>query len=256
MAAHFTLPARRVAIVTGAARGIGRSIALRLGRDGHDVAVADLRGSPLHEVAREIELLGRRSLALYTDVTKEIEVEKLVSDVAEDLGSVDIMIANAGIARFHTVLNAHLEDYRDVMTVNAQGVFLCYKHAALKMVGQGRGGRIIGASSITGKTGDKDGFAYCASKFAIRGMTQAAALELAKHNITVNAYAPNLIETDMARDGLNRVEGLKERFVAAVPLGRIGTSDDIAGCVSWLTSQDAGFVTGQSININGGMYFD
>ncbi|KZV77323.1 NAD(P)-binding protein [Peniophora sp. CONT] len=270
MSARFILPARRVAIVTGAARGIGRSIALRLCRDGHDVAVADLRGSAVDEVAQEIETMGRRSLPLFTDVSKEEEVEKMVGVVAGSLGSVDIMIANAGIGTLNTVLDARLEDYQDVMAVNAQGVFLCYKHAALKMVEQGRGGRIIGASSIAGRTGGEANFAYCASKFAVRGMTQAAALELAKHDITVNAYAPGAVDTDMAfankacwitytlpaRECFAKLDGFKARMLASTPVGRMGTPDEIASCVSWLTSEDAGFVTGQTIGVDGGMRFD
>ncbi|VDC04970.1 unnamed protein product [Peniophora sp. CBMAI 1063] len=256
MLARLTLPIRRVAIVTGGAQGLGKGIALRLARDGHDVAIADLHESAAREVAKDIAALGRRSLALQTDVSKEDEVERMVNDVVQRLGSLDIMVANAGIAKIDTLMNTRLEDYRDIMTVNAQGIFLCYKHAGLRMVEQGRGGRIIGACSVAGKTGDKDGLAYSASKFAIRGMTQAAALELAQHNITVNTYAPNMIETDMVREAIKKEPGLKERFVAATPLGRLGTVDDVAGCVSWLASEDAGFVTGQSIGINGGQHFD
>ncbi|VDC04968.1 unnamed protein product [Peniophora sp. CBMAI 1063] len=240
MATRFVLPAQRVAVVTGGAQGLGRSIALRLARDGHDVAIADVRESTAREVAREVRALGQRSLALCADVRREEEVEKMVKDVAENLGSVDIMVANAGIAKAGRLLATSLDNYQDNMTVNAQGVFLCYKHAALRMIEQGRGGRIIGASSVSGKIGDPDHLAYTASKFAVRGMTQAAALELAQHNITVNAYAPGAIDTDMLRNTFSTVKGLRERIAAATPVGRL----------------DGGFVTGQTISINGGMHFD
>ncbi|VDC04971.1 unnamed protein product [Peniophora sp. CBMAI 1063] len=139
------------------------------------------------------------------------------------------------------------------MFVNAQGVFLCYKHGSLKMIEQGRGGRIIGACSMAGKVGDRTGFVYSASKFAVRGMTQAAALELAKHNITVNAYAPSAVDTEMTRKAFEEAGKTTDE---ATPLGRIGTPDDIAGLVSYLASEDAGFITGQSIGVNGGLHFD
>ncbi|KZV67616.1 NAD-binding protein [Peniophora sp. CONT] len=170
----FKLSAHRVAIVTGAARGIGRSIALRLARDGHNVAVADVGGSGVYSVAREVEAMGRRSMALYADVSQEKDVESMIGDVASELGSVDIMVANAGTYSLGTMLDTSLEDFERTMSVNARGVFLCYKHAARKMIEQGRGGRIIGASSLAGKSGDQAWFAYTASKFAVRGMTQAA----------------------------------------------------------------------------------
>ncbi|VDB90228.1 unnamed protein product [Peniophora sp. CBMAI 1063] len=251
----FKLPVHRVAIVTGAARGIGRSIALRLARDGHNVAVADLSGSGVYSVAREVEAMGRRSMAVYADVAKEEDVESMVNDVASELGSVDIMVANAGIYSLTSVLDTQLANFQRTMAVNAGGVFLCYKHAVRRMVEQGRGGRIIGASSLAGKSGDNAWFAYTASKFAVRGMTQAAALELARHNITVNAYAPGPTDTDMLRV-LRADENLRERFLSSIPAGRIGQPDEIAHLVSWLTSEGSGFVTGQTININGGMHCD
>ncbi|VDC04969.1 unnamed protein product [Peniophora sp. CBMAI 1063] len=254
--ARFALPAKRVAVVTGAARGIGRSVALRLARDGHDVALADLRGSAIDKVAKEVEALGRRSLPLYADVTREEDVKQLVDDAAEGLGSVDIMVANAGIVTYDTVLDTSLERFQEVMAVNAQGVFLCYKHAGLKMVEQGRGGRIIGACSLAGKAARPDNFVYSATKFAVRGMTQAAALELAKHNITVNAYAPGAIDTNMLREAFERYKDIEAQLKAITPVGRVGVPDEIASCVSWLTSEGAGFVTGQAINVNGGLHFD
>ncbi|VDB91612.1 unnamed protein product [Peniophora sp. CBMAI 1063] len=258
MSSSLRLATHRVAIVTGAARGIGKSVALRLAQDGHDVAVVDMRGSAVYEVEREIKALGRRSMALYTDVSKDQEVEKMVNDVAGKLGGVDIMVANAGICRAGTVLDTRTEDFRNIMDVNASGVFFCYKHAGLRMVKQGRGGRIIGASSGAGKIGGKHWFAYSASKFAVRGMTQAAALELAQYNITVNAYAPGVIETKMSQELFESLQdqSIRSHILAATPVGRFGDPDDIANYVSWLTSEDSAFVTGQTVSISGGAYFD
>ncbi|VDB91610.1 unnamed protein product [Peniophora sp. CBMAI 1063] len=262
MTPPLKLPINRVAIVTGAARGIGRGIALRLARDGHDVAVADVKGSAVYEVEREIKALGVRSIARYTDVSKEQEVEDLVGAVARKLGGLDIMVANAGVPHFGSVLDTKLEDYQHVMANNAQGVFLCYKHAGLRMVEQGRGGRIVGACSMAGKMGNRAWFSYTASKFAVRGMTQAAALELARHGITVNAFAAGAIESQMLRDAAahpyNRdvIKNENKHLLTNIPVGRIGQPEDIASYVSWLTSDDSGFVTGQTVNINGGMLFD
>ncbi|KZV67622.1 NAD(P)-binding protein [Peniophora sp. CONT] len=262
MTPPIKLPINRVAVVTGAARGIGRSVALRLARDGHDVVVADVRGSAVYEVEREIQALGKRSFARYTDVSKEEEVKDLVGAVARKLGSLDIMVANAGIAHFGSVLDTKLEDYQHVMANNAQGIFLCYKHAGLQMVEQGRGGRIIGASSLGGKMGNRAWFSYCASKFAVRGMTQAAALELAPYGITVNAYAPGAIDTQMVRDAAAHpyntevIKNANKSYLTNIPVGFMGQPDDVASYVSWLTSENSGFVTGQTMNINGGMIFD
>ncbi|VDB91613.1 unnamed protein product [Peniophora sp. CBMAI 1063] len=238
--------AKRVAIVTGSARGIGKSIALRLARDGHDVAVADIPGSSVAEVAQEIAALGRRSMIHHLDVSQEHQVRELVDNVGDRLGSVDVMVANAGIAHIGSVLNTALEDYERVMNTNAKGVFLCYKYAGLKMVQQGHGGRIIGASSLLGKTGDKDWFAYTASKYAVRGMTQAAALELAPHGITVNAYAPGSIDTRMFQDTASRTP---DAAFMNLPVGRLGSADEVAAYVSWLTSEHSGFVTGMHLAI-------
>ncbi|KZV67620.1 NAD-binding protein [Peniophora sp. CONT] len=256
MTTPLKLAPHRVAIVTGAASGLGRSIALRLAQDGHDIAVTDLPGSRVQEVAHEIEALGRRSMVLYTDLTKEDEVKKMVDDVAHQLGSVDIMVANAGIHKPGTVLNARLEDYEKIMSINATAVFLCYQYAALQMVEQGRGGRIIGASSQSGKVADSAALAYCASKFAVRGMTQSAALELAKYQITVNGYAPGPIETPMMRGALDAKVWEESKILAGIPVGRLGVPDEVAGYVSWLASESAAFVTGQTLYINGGQHLD
>ncbi|PPQ68553.1 hypothetical protein CVT26_003362 [Gymnopilus dilepis] len=181
-----------VALVTGASRGIGRAIALRLAQDGFDVAINDLpsQQAALEEVQAGISQLGKRSAIFLGDVSVEKEVEQLISAVASQLGSLDVMVANAGICIPKPFLDTTAEDIRRLLSINVEGLFFCYKHAGLQMIKQGKGGRIIGASSMAGKQAVKFLGAYSASKFAVRGLTQAAAIELAKHNITVNAYAP------------------------------------------------------------------
>jgi NAD(P)-dependent dehydrogenase (short-subunit alcohol dehydrogenase family) len=248
----------KIALVTGAARGIGRAIALRLADDGLDVAVNDRLSSPeLDGLVREIESKGRRSLAVTGDVSLEPEVEKTVRKVVQDLGSLDVMVANAGIVMFDTILDTTAEKFDHMMAVNARGTLLCYKYAGKQMIAQGRGGRIIGACSLAGKQGYSPGSSYCASKFAIRGLTQAAAGEFGKYGITVNAYAPGAVKTAMT-DQLQAVFGpdALSPIIASSAMNRLGTTEDIANLVSYLASDGSSFVTGQSININGGSIFD
>jgi len=248
----------KVALVTGAARGIGRAIALRLARDGLDVAVNDkLSSHELDGLVQEIQSKGRRALAIPADVSSEPEVERTVRKVVQDLGSLDVMVANAGIISSESILNTTVEDFDLVMAINVRGTMLCYKHAAKQMIAQGRGGRIIGACSRAGKQGINVTLSYSASKFAVRGLTQASAQELGQYGITVNAYAPGPIQTPM-RDEMQASFGsdvLSSTFGGA-PVKRLGTPEDIAGLVSYLASDDSSFVTGQSVSINGGLFFD
>ncbi|KAK6977050.1 hypothetical protein R3P38DRAFT_3126319 [Favolaschia claudopus] len=187
-----------VALVTGAAQGIGRSVAIRLATEGFDVVVNDVLASQekLDAVVAEIRAMGRNVSQHIADVSQEEQVKELFARTVEQYGALDVVVANAGVIgkpgiSFHEV---PLEEYERVMNINSRGTFLCYKYAGIHMISQGRGGRIIGASSVAGKQGIVPG-PYCASKFAIRGLTQAAAIEFGAHGITVNAYAPGCIET-------------------------------------------------------------
>ncbi|KAI9435571.1 hypothetical protein H4582DRAFT_1817593 [Lactarius indigo] len=200
----------KVALVTGAARGIGRTIALRLAEDGFDVAVNDVSGTPeLDGLVKEIESKGRRSLGVPADVSLELEVEKMVQTVVQDLGSLDVMVANAGIIAFESFLNITVESFDRLMAVNTRGTMLCYKHAGKQMIAQGRGGRIIAGRSSRSNTNTASNTlpAYSATKFAVRGLTQAAGTsfyrtrsrEFGKHGITVNAYSPGLMDTSMSQ---------------------------------------------------------
>ncbi|KAH9952128.1 acetoin reductase family protein [Amylocystis lapponica] len=259
--------AKGTAIITGSAQGIGLAIAVRLAEDGFDVALFDVAANKeqLHALAGEIQnKTGRRALPIIGDVSLESDVKALVDTVVTELGGLDVMVANAGIAVIKLLHDTTVEDFDRVVAVNQRGTFLCYKYAALQMIKQGRGGHIIGASSATGKKGAPEMSAYSSTKFAIRGLTQVAAQEYAKYGIIVNAYAPGAIETTLlkgldaettTRAGQPPGTWLKLLANSGV-LGRNGTANDIAGLVSFLVSKDAGFICGQSINVNGGYVFD
>jgi len=245
------------AIITGASQGIGKAIACRLSRDGFRVAINDLpsQKAQLEEVHAYITEQGGTSTIILGDVSIESEVKEMVDTAVERFGGLDVMVANAGICKPASFLDTTVEDLHHTLSVNALGTFLCYKYAAHQMIEQGRGGRIIGACSVAGKTGSPLLGAYCASKFAVRGLTQTAALEFGKYGITVNAYAPGIIDTTMAR---NLIEFRKQQGLDTKgPLvGFNGEPDDIAGLVSYLASKESRFITGQSISINGGFFFD
>ncbi|PCH44769.1 NAD(P)-binding protein [Wolfiporia cocos MD-104 SS10] len=253
----------RVAIITGAARGIGRAVALRLAEDGFDITLNDIStgSDALDQVAQEIRAKGRRAITIIADVSNEDEVKNLVAQTVEELGRLDVMIANAGIAPPTTQLvNTDIETWDQVMSVNVRGVMLCYKHAALQMIKQGSGGRII---VITGYiVGSKFASAYCASKFAVRGLTQSLATELAGHKITVNAYAPGVILTDMtdrpAVDSLRGgSHGAATKWILGVPPdGPDAGPEVVASIVAYLVRPEAHFITGQSISVDGGIVMD
>ncbi|TFK64610.1 NAD(P)-binding protein [Pluteus cervinus] len=200
MASTSTPNATRVAIVTGAAQGIGRAIAIRLASDGLNVAINDIPSKQLQleEVVQEIQKLGKGGLVLPGDVTKEEDVKDIIEKTVERFGRVDVMVANAGVLEpFGTILDAEISEWESLFDVNIRGVVLCYKYAAQQMVKQGFGGRLIAASSICGLNGYAGLGAYCISKASVRSLTQTVSLELSPYNITVNAYAPGLIQTDM-----------------------------------------------------------
>jgi len=250
----------RVAIVTGAAQGIGRAISLRLAQDGCDVVVNDLpsKAKELDALVLEIVAKNRRSLAVVGDASSEKDVQNLVGMTITQLGGLDVMVANAGIARNSPLTSTSVEEWDFIQTVNVRSTFLCYKAAAVQMIKQGRGGRIIGASSQAGKHGAREWGPYCASKFAVRGLTQSAAAEFGQYGITVNAYAPGAVDTPLWKDieESRKEHGLEKRISPAIKEGLIIPPEDIAGLVSYLVSEEAKFVTGQSMNINAGKYFD
>ena len=254
----------RSALVTGAARGIGRAIAERLAADGLGVSVADLASSNDQVEALGVNLGGPgAALGLTVDVTDADSVEVAVADHVQHFGALDVMVANAGIAVTAPLLETTAEQWQLTMEVNLRGVFHCYQSAARQMISQGRGGRLIGAASVAAHRGGRWQSAYSASKFAVRGLSQSVAQELAPYQITVNVYSPGVVHTpmwegidaEMARRRGTELGSEMAGMVAGIPLGRLETPTDVAGVVSFLASPDANYITGQSIVVDGGMWF-
>jgi meso-butanediol dehydrogenase / (S,S)-butanediol dehydrogenase / diacetyl reductase len=249
------------AIVTGAGRGIGRGIALRLARDGHAVAVNDVNKAGAESVAAEIDAAGGRAVAVEADVTDRDAVFAMVDRVATELGGVDVMVANAGIAQVKTLLELTPADLETIFRVNVFGVVYCLQAAAERMIAQGTGGKIINAASIAAHSGFDLLGHYSATKFAVRALTQAAAKELAPHKITVNSYCPGIVGTDMWElidEKMGPYLGNKPgetlaQYSKMIALGRVQTPDDVAAFVSYLAGPDSDYMTGQSVMIDGGI---
>lgn len=256
---------QRSAIVTGAASGIGRAIAIRLAMDGFVVTVADLPSArtDVEHLVDEIIESGGKAYPADVDVTDAHAVTALVDGHAKVLGGLDVMVANAGITITAPMLETTPEQFERVLRVNAVGVFNCYQAAARVMIAAGRGGRLIGAGSVTAHRAGAWQGAYSASKFAVRGFNQAVALELAEHGITANVYSPGVVRTPMwdgideafaARRGTQRGSEMSA-MTSIIALRRVEEPEDVAGVVSFLAGPDAGYITGQSIIVDGGMYF-
>lgn len=252
--------------VTGAARGIGKAIAMRLARDGHRIAISDLPSMTETLEATRAELPAVEAgehISLTGDVSETESVRALVANTAGALGSLDVFVANAGIAQTKALLDVTPEEYDQVHAVNGRGAFLCYTEAARQMIAQGNGGKIIGAASIAAHKGFPLLGVYCSSKFAVRALTQAAAQEWASHGITVNAYCPGIVDTTMWEEidadlgAINQVgKGESMAAMAAgITLGRVSTGEDVAGLVSYLAGPDSDYMTGQSVLVDGGMLF-
>ncbi len=239
----------KIAIVTGGGSGIGQSIALSLAREGCHVALCGRRLEPLQETVRQIEALGRRALALSVDVSRGEAVQEFVDTVVKEFGRVDILVNNAGITRDNLLIRMTEEQWDEVLTTNLKGAFLFSKAVARPMMKQ-RAGSIIQISSIIGLIGNAGQCNYAASKAGLIALTQSMAKELASRNIRVNAVAPGFIVSQMT-DALP--EELRTKMLGEIPLGRFGTGEDIANAVVFLASEDASYVTGQVLSVNGGM---
>ena len=240
----------RVAIITGAARGIGRAIALKLARGGAKLALMDVLEEPLAEsVALCIEAGSPDARAYRLDVTDEQAVEETVNRVAEEFGSIDILVNNAGITRDDLLMRMETSAWDLVLNVNLKGTFLMTRMAARHMV-RGRRGRIVNLASVSGLAGNPGQANYSASKAGVVGLTKTTARELAARNITANAVAPGFIETDMTAV---LPEAVKEKAKANIPLRRMGRPDDVAEAVAFFASDEAAYITGQVIAVDGGM---
>ena len=239
----------RVALVTGASQGIGRACALALAAAGANVACAARNTEKLEQVVAEIKAAGGSASSVRMDVGSEEEIKAGVKSVIAETGKVDILVNNAGITRDQLVMRMKRADWDDVIGTNLTGPYLCIQQVIGSMLKQ-RWGRIINITSIFGQIGQAGQANYAASKAGLIGLTMAVAREVATRNITVNAIAPGWIETAMTA-GLSA--GLREQVVKMVPLGRPGTDMDVAHAVRFLASEEAGYITGQVLGVNGGM---
>ncbi len=239
----------RVAIVTGASRGIGRAIAQHLAQQGATV-VAAARGENARAVADEIVAAGGRAEAVSLDVTESGAAEQLVAATIERHSRIDVLVNNAGIARDQLLLRMKRDDWDAVLATNLTAAFTL-SQAVLKPMIRQRGGRIISISSVVGQSGNAGQANYAASKAGLIGFTKALALEVASRGITANVVAPGLIETDMTRA---LTESARDEWALKIPLRRLGTPADIASAVCFLASDEASYITGQVLAVNGGMY--
>jgi len=240
----------KVAIVTGASRGIGRSISLALAAQGAKIVAVDIDPAATEAFVAELKAQGAEAIAVQGNVTVADDAENMVKLAKETFGQIDILVNNAGITRDGLLLRMKDEDWDAVLNVNLKGAFLCTRAAAKVMTKQ-RSGRIINIASVVGQMGNAGQANYCASKAGLMGLTKSNARELAKRNITVNAVAPGFIATDMT-DALP--EAVRQELAAQIPLERLGSPEDIANAVLFLASEHSGYISGQVIGVNGGMY--
>jgi 3-oxoacyl-[acyl-carrier protein] reductase len=247
----------RVAVVTGASQGIGRACALKLAKCGASVALVARNREKLEEVAREIQSLSgdggtgvpARAYVVPTDIESEDQIKAAFKSIIGELGKIDILLNNAGITRDQLVMRMKRVDWDTVLNTNLTSAYLCTQQAISSMLKQ-RWGRIINITSIFGQMGQAGQANYAASKAGLIGLTMAMARELGSRSITCNAVAPGFIETAMTAQ---LPEELKQNALKMIPLGRIGSPDDVASCVAFLASEDAGYITGHVLNVNGGM---
>jgi 3-oxoacyl-[acyl-carrier protein] reductase len=239
----------KVALVTGASRGIGRGIAVRLAGCGAHV-VAAAREDHAAETVAEIQQHGGRTEMASLDVTDDASVQTVTDHVLQRLGRIDVLVNNAGIARDQLLLRMKRDDWEQVLATNLTGAFTCVQ-AVLKPMLKQRNGRIISISSVVGQMGNAGQANYAASKAGLIGFSKALARELASRQITVNVVTPGLIDTDMTRAVAEKAQG---EWASHIPLGRLGTADDVAAAVCFLASDEASYITGQVLAVNGGMY--
>jgi 3-oxoacyl-[acyl-carrier protein] reductase len=240
----------KVAFVTGASQGIGRACALVLAEGGADVALGARNLEKLGAAAKEVEALGRKALAVSLDVADGESVKAAFAKALEKFGKIDILVNNAGVTRDGLMLRMKPEDWEAVLQTNLNGAYHCIRAVLPGMVRQ-RYGRIINITSVVAQAGNAGQANYVASKAGLIGLTKALAVEVASRNITVNAVAPGFVATAMT-EGLS--DAVREKILSQVPLGRMGTDREVACAVRFLASDEAGYITGHVLNVNGGMY--
>lgn len=239
----------KAAMVTGGARGIGREIALLFARHGADIAICDVNAEALALTQKEIESLGRSAVTGIVDVTKPDQVESFVQKILDKFKKIDILVNNAGITRDTLLVRMSESDWDAVLTVNLKGAFLCTK-AVSKIMMKQRDGRIVNMASIIGIIGNAGQANYAASKGGLIAFTKTVAKELASRNVRANAIAPGFVQTDMTAKLSDEVKG---EMLKHIPLGKLGTSQDVANLALFLASDDSSYITGQVIQVDGGM---
>ncbi len=240
----------KTAVITGASRGIGKAVAVRLGKAGANLVLNyRSRDNSMDELIESLEKEGVKAVKVKGDVSNSDDAKQLMKVAKDTFGSIDILVNNAGITKDKLIIQMKDEDFDSVIRVNLKGSYNCIKHAARTMMKQ-RSGKIVNMASVVGVSGNAGQINYSASKAGVIGMTKSAARELAGRNITVNAVAPGFIETDMTKA---LVEKAKGDMVSGIPLGRLGSPEDVAEAVAFLSSDSADYVTGQVLHVDGGM---
>ncbi len=240
----------QVALVTGGARGIGKSISVRLAKEGVNIAVADVMLDAAEETAKELESMGVKAMAVEMNVADAASVQAAIKTVAAEMGSIDVLVNNAGITRDGLTMRMKEEDWDLVLDINLKSVFLCTKEIFRTMSKQ-RYGRIVNIASVVAFMGNAGQANYSASKAGMMGLTKTTAREYASRGITVNAVAPGFIITAMTE---KLSEDVKKKMMDNIPLGEFGTADDVAEAVCFLASPASKYITGQVVHVNGGMY--
>jgi 3-oxoacyl-[acyl-carrier protein] reductase len=240
----------RVALITGAAQGIGKSVALLLAQNGADIVVSDINLEKAEETAKEIESIGSKAIAIKVDVANLKDVERMVESILEKFGKIDILVNNAGITRDKLILRMTEEDWDAVLNVNLKGTFNCTK-AVVRHMAKQRSGKIVSIASVVGEMGNAGQVNYAASKAGVIGLTKTIAREFAQRRINVNAIAPGYIETPMTEV---LPEKVKEELKRLIPMERLGKPEDVAEAVLFLVSEESNYITGHVLNVNGGIY--